>query len=332
MIHARIVTPQDRTERVLALLTGNESVCNVVLLEGAAKAPEGDVVLADIAREDASVILSDLKELGLHRDGSIALDDIQAMVSARAERAEERARGAPTDAVIWEEVEARTSESTELSASFLAYMVVAGLIAAVGIYQDSPVLIVGAMVVGPEFGPVAGLCVALATRRRDVAVRSLLPLLVGFPVTITVVFAVTLVFKATGVTPETFNQERHSLSNIISTPDFLAFFVASCAGIAGVLSLSTAKSGALIGVLISVTTIPAASNIGVTAAYRDWPAWRGSMGQLAVNLAAILLFGTLTLALQRALYERRRRRHLADPERRRGGLPVRRQARRPQEP
>ena len=36
------------------------------------------------------------------------------------------------------------------------------------------------------------------------------------------------------------------------------------------LSLTTAKSGALIGVLISVTTIPAAANIGVAAAYGDW--------------------------------------------------------------
>jgi hypothetical protein len=31
-------------------------------------------------------------------------------------------------------------------------MVIASLLAAVGIYQDSAILIVGAMVVGPEFG------------------------------------------------------------------------------------------------------------------------------------------------------------------------------------
>jgi uncharacterized membrane protein len=75
------------------------------------------------------------------------------------------------------------------------------------------------------------------------------------------------------------------------------------------LSLSTSKSGALIGVLISVTTIPAAANIGVTAAYGDWENFRGSAGQLAINLGAILLAGTTTLAVQRILYVRRRRRH-----------------------
>jgi hypothetical protein len=76
------------------------------------------------------------------------------------------------------------------------------------------------------------------------------------------------------------------------------------------LSLSTSKSGALIGVLISVTTIPAAANIGVAAAYGDWDAWRGSMAQLAVNMAAIVVAGTSVLYVQRLLYLRRRRRHL----------------------
>ena len=82
-----------------------------------------------------------------------------------------------------------------------------------------------------------------------------------------------------------------------------------CAGAAGMLSLSTAKSGALIGVLIWVTTIPAAANIGIAAAYGDWDTSAGSTGQLAVNLAGILVAGTLTLYIQRLLYQRRKRRH-----------------------
>ena len=82
--------------------------------------------------------------------------------------------------------------------------------------------------------------------------------------------AAIVIFKATGVTPDTFTAEDHSLANSISNPDFFAFFVAFCAGAAGMLCLSTAKSGALIGVLISVTTIPAAANVGIALAYGDW--------------------------------------------------------------
>jgi len=308
VIHLRIVAPADRAGRTLELLEGNASVSNVAHLAGVARSPAGDLILADVAREDASVVLADLRGLDLERDGAIAIEAVEAHISEAADRAIEHARGAPSDAVVWEEVQARTSEATEVSSSFLVFMVVAGLIAAVGIYLDSAILIVGAMVVGPEFGPVAGLCVAAVTRRRDVAQRSFVALAVGFPAAIAAAWLATFAFRATGVIPDTFDTSTHQLGNIIASPDFLAFFVAACAGVAGMLSLSTAKSGALIGVLISVTTIPAAANIGVALAYRDWEAWRGSMGQLAINLGAIVLFGTAALALQRLLYQRRRRR------------------------
>src|SRR5918997_3592591 len=151
-------------------------------------------------------------------------------------------------------------------------MVIACLLAMVGIYQDSAILIVGAMVVGPEFGPLAGFCVAAVHLRGELARRSAIALAVGFPVGIAVVYLATLLFRAVDLFADDFTQEDHGLANLISTPDFFTFFIAACAGAAGMLSLSTAKSGALIGVLISVTPILAAANGGVAAAYGDWPA------------------------------------------------------------
>jgi uncharacterized hydrophobic protein (TIGR00271 family) len=309
MVHLRIVTPPERTEKVLGVLDRTLSVINIIRLPGAAHRPDGDVILADVAREDASVVIEDLKRLNIHEDGSISLELIDTAISRLAEAAEKHAPGAAADAVVWEEVEQRTSENVELSGVFLLFMVLAGLIAAVGILLDSEILIVGAMVVGPEFGPIAGFCVALVQRRRALALRSALALALGFPLAIASACVATLIFKGSGLADADFDQSEHAIANIISSPDFFAFFVAACAGAAGMLSLSTAKSGALIGVLISVTTIPAAANIGVTAAYGDWDNFGGSAAQLALNLAAILLAGTAVLALQRMLYRRRLRRH-----------------------
>ncbi len=322
MIHLRIVARGGKTDGALELLEGSQSVCNVVLLAGTARDPTGDVILADVAREDASIVISDLKELGIPRDGAITLEEVDTQISDLATQAVEHARGAPADSVVWEEVEARTSENVELSATFVAFMIIATLLAAVGIYQDSPILIVGAMVVGPEFGPLAGFCVAAVNRRRDLALRSALALAVGFPLGITAAYLATLAFRGLGLFEDSFTQEGHGLSNFIAAPDFFSFFVAACAGAAGMLSLSTAKSGALIGVLISVTTIPAAANVGVAAAYQDWSSWRGSMAQLAINLGSIVVAGSAVLYLQRLLYIRRKARHLRDPERRAAGLPA----------
>jgi len=310
MVHLRIVSPPDRTDDVMDVLECTPSVINIIRLPGAASRPDGDVVLCDVASEDASVILEDLKALGIDEHGSIALEQIDTAIGRLAVAAEQHARGAPADAVVWEEVEQRTSENVELSGVFVLFMVLAALIAAVGIYLDSEILIVGAMVVGPEFGPIAGFCVALVQRRRNLAVRSGVALAVGFPLAITGVFLASLAFKALELTPEDFRADDHQIANLISSPDAFTVIVALCAGAAGMLSLSTAKSGALIGVLISVTTIPAAANIGVAAAYGDREGWVGSMTQLALNLASILLAGTAVLMVQRMLYDRRRRHHL----------------------
>jgi uncharacterized hydrophobic protein (TIGR00271 family) len=320
MVHLRIVVPEDRCDKVLDLLEAAPSTSNLVYLAGAARQPRGDVILCDVAREDASVVIDDLKELGIGHDGSIALEQIDSQVSDAADRAERAARGMPSDAVVWEEVEARTSETTELGGNFLVFMVLACLIASVGIFTGSPILIIGAMVVGPEFGPLAGLCVAVVERRRGVAARSLTALAVGFPVGITAAFLFTLFCVAAGLVDSGFHSTQNPLTQFISKPDDFSFIVAVFAGAAGMLSLTSAKSGALVGVLISVTTIPAAANIGVAAALANWSDWRGAMAQLAVNLTAIVLAGVATLYLQRRLYERRRQRHRGDGARAVAGL------------
>jgi Domain of unknown function (DUF389) len=195
MVHMRIVAPPDVADHALDLLCRSASVYNVIHLPGAASKPEGDVILCDVAREDASVIVGDLRELEIPTYGSIAIEDIDSEISEIAKEAERAAPGMPSDAVVWEEVQARTSENTELSGSFLAFMVLAMLIAAVGVIQDSPVLIIGAMVVGPEFGPLAGLCVAIVQSQKEMAKRSLKALAVGFPAGIVMAFLVTLISK-----------------------------------------------------------------------------------------------------------------------------------------
>jgi uncharacterized hydrophobic protein (TIGR00271 family) len=320
MVHLRIVVPSYQAQHALDLLKAVPSVSNVIYLERAAQRPEGDVILCDVAREDASVIISDLRELDIHKEGSIAMEFVDSEISEAAERAERAAMGLPSDAVVWEEVEARTSENTELSVSFLAFMVIAMLIASVGIMLDQPILIVGAMVVGPEFGPIAAACVAAVELRGHLAKRSLAALGIGFPLGIAVTFAVTLILKWTELAPDEI-QDR-PFTAFISHPDFFSVFIAYLAGAAGVLSLTSTKSGALIGVLVSVVTIPAAANIGVAAAYSDWSEFGGAVAQLSLNLGGMMLSGITTLWVQRLFYRARRRRHLFDVAREEAGLPV----------
>ena len=201
MVHLRIVAPEPLASGVLDVLERSPAVLNVVHLPGAARRPTGDAILCDVPREHASLLLGELRKLGIEESGTIAVETGESALGQLAHRATEIARGAPADAVVWEEVEERTSESAELSGSFVAFMVIATLIAAVGILTDSLILIIGAMVVGPEFGPLAGVCVAVVQRRLPLARRSLVALGVGFGAAIGATVLGTLILRAVGTAP-----------------------------------------------------------------------------------------------------------------------------------
>ena len=151
-------------------------------IPGAAVEPAGDVITADIARESVNEVIKELKALDVQHRGAITLQPLDTVLSTRAHEAEDAAEGDSADAVVWDELIARTREDATLTVTFLMFLTLACLIAAIGAVNDSTVTVVGAMVLGPEFGPLAALSVALVQRRLDLARRAAIALLVGFPV------------------------------------------------------------------------------------------------------------------------------------------------------
>jgi len=309
MIELRILVAVDDAPRVLELVCEDRSVGNVAHFPGAAHRPHGDVIICDVAGEDASELITELRNLGIQHQGSIVVKSIDAEVSDAAEQAERATPGHASDAVVWEGLEARTSQAAELTPDYMLLMVLATLIAMAGIFLNTSILLVGAMIVGPDFGPIAGVSVALGQRQWRQAGRSLIALLIGFPTAIAITYLATLALRAVGVVPVHFTRVDHSVASAIAHPGFFSLFVALLAGIVGMRSLSTAKSGALIGVLVSVTTIPAAASIAVAIAYDHGTTARESITELAINIGGLLVASTLTLLLQKARYLRRRTAH-----------------------
>ncbi|MGQ0837440.1 DUF389 domain-containing protein [Actinokineospora sp.] len=295
MLHLRMVCPPGSTQAAVSVLREHAGATHVVLLPGAALDPAGDVVEADLAREATDEILAALCALGIDHDGGITLEQIDTALSDAADRAEERAPGEAADAVVWEELVARTGEESRLNVTFLAFLTIACLLAAVGVITDSPVTIVGAMVVGPEFGPLAAVAVGLVRRRWDLVRRAALALAVGFPLAIVVTAAGAWLGTLTGLfDASAISGEGHQVDFVYEVGPW-SLIVAVLAGAAGMLSMTSAKSAALVGVFISVTTVPAAGYIGVAAILGQWDKVLGSAGQLAVNLAGIVVAAALVL-------------------------------------
>lgn len=298
MIHLRLIVAGQLAAPVLEHLRTLPGVTHVVHLPDAAMAPTGDLVLCDVAREAANEVIEWLQRQGVHHSGAISVEAGVTVVSDAAARADAEAPGEGGNALIWEQLEAQARSDSVPTTSFFVLMGIAAVIASVGILLDSPILIVGAMVVGPEYGPVAAACVATARGRWRAAARAAATLGRGLLVAAGASLLATLVFRVTGLALDRYELSDRELTAFISHPDGMAAVVALLAGVVGMLSLTQSRSGALVGVLVSVTTIPAVANVGVAAAYREWSEVGGALLQLGVNLTALAVAGVTTLAVQ----------------------------------
>ncbi|BAX98128.1 hypothetical protein MSTE_02819 [Mycobacteroides stephanolepidis] len=297
MLHVRVIAPADLSDQVVEFLATTAGVAHIVRVTGAAISPAGDVITADVARETANDVLNGLKAVDIDKRGSITAEVLDTVISQTAYEAEDDAEGDPADAVIWDELIGRTREESTLNLTFLAFLCLACLIAAVGVVTDSPVTIVGAMVVGPEFGPLAALAVSIVRRKWSLARRSLLALVVGFPVAMAVTAVGALAAEGAGWVTLKSVRELQQVDFIFQVGPF-SLVVALLAGAAGMLSLMSAKSAALVGVFISVTTVPAAGFAVVAATVGEWEIAGLSALQLAVNLFGIVLAGVLVLLVR----------------------------------
>ncbi|MBB4684686.1 putative hydrophobic protein (TIGR00271 family) [Amycolatopsis jiangsuensis] len=290
--------PPERTAEAVDLLREHPGTAHLIVHRGVAVTPEGDLVEADVAREAADEIVDALCGLGLDHSGGITMEALDTALSDAADAAEESAPGEAADAVVWQELLGRTGEESRWNATFQAFLVIACLLAAVGVLTDSPVTVVGAMVVGPEFGPLAAIAMGLVLRRWDLVRRAGLALVAGFPVAMACTLAGVLLGTAAGIFEPDVIVRNHEVDFVYQVGP-ASFVVALLAGAAGMLAMTSAKSAALVGVFISVTTVPAAGYVVVAAVAGRWDRAGFSLLQLLVNLAGIVLAAAIVLILRR---------------------------------
>jgi uncharacterized hydrophobic protein (TIGR00271 family) len=172
---------------------------------------------------------------------------------------------------------------------------------------QAQILIVGAMVVGPEYNAIMGVALGIDKRDRPTILRGSAALLAGFSAAIIVTLLFGLAIRWSGHTPKAYSLGVRPVSSLIDKPNLFSVVVAVLAGIVGVVSLTEARASALIGVFISVTTIPAAADIGLSTAYASWTEAWGSTLQLLLNVVILIAIGALGLRLQRIIWRTRSR-------------------------
>jgi uncharacterized hydrophobic protein (TIGR00271 family) len=295
MLHLRVICPADAADAVAAELGRH---IGVVAVRRAGRTSDGEEITAALARECADDVFAGLRQLGVYEHGMVSLEPLDTAVGALAQQAEANAPGEGADALIWDELISRTGEDSTLTGVFVAFMVLATLLASIGVVTDSQITIVGAMVVGPEFGPLAAVAVGLIQRRLRFVRRAGIALLVGFPAAIVTTSVLALIARGAGLISPSDVAGANRQTDFIYHPGWFSLITALVAGTAGMLSLTSSKSAALVGVFISVTTIPAAGNAAVGGVLGHWHETWQSLAQLGISLLGIVAAGVATLAIR----------------------------------
>ncbi|NHN55122.1 DUF389 domain-containing protein [Calidifontibacter sp. DB0510] len=304
LVHVRINVPEAQADEVCAILADNDTVTNLVRLRGASLEPKGDLIEADVAREVASDLLEAFDSIHLGQHAGVVLSPLTATPFDKAHELEEAALGDPDDAVIWDVIKEQATNAVRPTVSFHLFLLIAVFLASIAVVTDSAVLVVGAMVVGPEFATIAAICTGIIFWRPHLILAGVRLLVFAFLFAITIVTVVSwLAVRLGWVTGEIVTRPRPQ-TGFIWHPDLWSFLVALLAGAAGVIALSVEKSQTMVGVFISVTTVPAAGNLALGIATGSLGEIRGSSAQLAVNIFGMIVAGTLTLLAQKLLWRK----------------------------
>jgi hypothetical protein len=220
---------------------------NLTTLPGAVSHPDGDAVQFDVLQGAANGIIGRLRDLQLDERGSIVLENVDTSISTDADRAAARRGRYQQFTPVWVEVEARIALEGTFPPSWFALLIIAGLIGSVGILTNSQILIVGAMVVGPEYGAILSL--AFGVTRHDLTrVRhSAAVLVIGFTLAVASALLLALVVRGAALESNAYALGIRPVSNLIDTPNWFSFIVALLAGVVGVVSLTEARSSTLMG-------------------------------------------------------------------------------------
>ncbi|MDG6778748.1 TIGR00341 family protein [Thiomicrorhabdus sp. zzn3] len=177
-------------------------------------------------------------------------------------------------------------ENAQASESYLVLMVLATLLATVGLFANSAPVIIGAMILAPLMAPIISLSMGVLRQNGDLIQASGRTLVTG--IGLALLFGTLL----TWITP------LHTLNHEISarlSPTLLDLGVAIISGIAGAYANARSEvAKSLAGVAIAVALVPPLAVSGIGIGWFDWTVFSGAFLLFLTNLVGIVLAAAAT--------------------------------------
>lgn len=187
-------------------------------------------------------------------------------------------------------LESRMESQSTLSLDFIVLLASATFIATFGLLQNSPAVIIGAMIIAPLMRPILGLALATITADVRLLIRASLTIVVGTMLAISIAAVLAHIFYSLELTDEILGRTH---------PTILDLGVAVSAGAVGAYCHSDERlADTLAGVAIAVALVPPLSVVGIGLAHEAYSVWSGALLLFATNLVGISLAGSLMFLLK----------------------------------
>jgi uncharacterized hydrophobic protein (TIGR00341 family) len=188
-----------------------------------------------------------------------------------------------------EELYSDVEKMTKLSWIFIVLIVLASVVAALGMLRNNVIFIIGAMVIAPALGPNVALSLGTTLGDGDLSRRALKTIFVGSLVAFVFSALIGIFFEVNPQIPEIMTRTKVNFGDIA---------LALAAGIAAVLSLSSGLVSALIGVMVAVALLPPLVTMGMLMGAGQWELAGGSLKLFLVNFICVNLAGVITFLCQ----------------------------------
>jgi uncharacterized hydrophobic protein (TIGR00341 family) len=180
-------------------------------------------------------------------------------------------------------------DGARCSRVYLAMAMLATVVAAIGLQQNSVAIIIGAMVIAPLLGP--NVALSLSTTLGDMSLlrSAFLTALAGIAASMVLAVLFGVLVHVDPALPEVASRTQVRVGDIA---------VALASGCAGTLAFTTGVSAALIGVMVAVALLPPLVTFGLMLGSGHPGLALGALSLFLVNLICVNLAGVITFLVQ----------------------------------
>ncbi|WP_339216423.1 TIGR00341 family protein [Ornithinibacillus sp. FSL M8-0202] len=180
------------------------------------------------------------------------------------------------------------TKSSHITLNYTLMIMIAAVVVTIGFIQNSPAVIIGAMVIAPMLGPVISIAFSSILGDFSLLRSASFTLLYAVAIVIAISIGFTFFF------PVPLESNEFATRTHVNIADMVLAFVT---GITGALSILNRLPGSLVGVMVAVALIPPNVVLGMSIGSGLWKEAYGSLLLLVGNITSVILAGIIVFSL-----------------------------------